>query len=103
MEMKLFTCGNLIWLNNMLQQVRKHRHINTAVKGHLNKLSIIKDIDEIHFIINANYQSFMPLAVELMDATGCSQFESVLEEVCAAAEGHNKHHNLGISILLHNS
>lgn len=44
----------------------------------------------------------MPLAVKLMDATGCSQFESVLEEVCAA-EGHNKHHNLGISILLHNS
>jgi hypothetical protein len=36
----------------MLQQVRKHRHINTAVKGHLNKLSNIKDIDEIHFIIN---------------------------------------------------
>jgi hypothetical protein len=54
MEMKLFTCGNLIWLNNMLQQIRKHRHINTAVKGHLNKLSIIKDIDEIHFITNAN-------------------------------------------------
>jgi hypothetical protein len=52
MEMKLFTCGNLIWLNNMLQQVRKYRHINTAVKGHLNKLSNIKDIDEIHFIIN---------------------------------------------------
>jgi hypothetical protein len=44
----------------------------------------------------------MSLAVELMDATGCSQFESVLEEVFAA-EGHNKHHNLDISILLRNS
>jgi hypothetical protein len=32
----------------------------------------------------------MPLAVELMDASGSSQFESVLAEVCAA-EGHNKH------------
>jgi hypothetical protein len=65
----------------MLQQVRKHRHINTAVKGHLNKLSNIKGIDEIHFIINN--KSFMPLAVDLWTLQVVPNL-SVLEDVCAS-------------------
>jgi hypothetical protein len=87
----------------MSHRVRVHRHINRAIRQHLNELNYVRQVEddaETLLIVKGNEQDCVPLAQECMNVQNDlihSEMESVMEEV-HETEDHDKHHDFCISI-----